>query len=261
MVFDYLIYGVALTALLAGSFTDLKTKEVPDWISYGLIFSGLGLRLIFSLAEFQWTIFFEGLAGFLIFVALAYLMYYFGQWGGGDAKLLMGLGAVIGLSFGFSTLPKLAVFLINLALVGSVYGIVWLFILAIKNKHKFLGEFKKQHGQIKTLSIIFLLIVAAGIISSFFFQGVIKGFLIVLAVIPIGSLYTWLLVGSVEKISFYKKIRPEQLTEGDWIADDIIINGEKICGPKDLGIDEKQIAKLIHLKKNAKMKTLDYWVF
>ena len=47
----------------------------------------------------------------------------------------------------------------------------------------------------------------------------------------------------------YKYVNPKKLTEGDWIAKNIIIKGKQICGPKDLGISKKQIQKLISLKK------------
>src|SRR3989338_5965028 len=96
MLLEPVLYGVALAALLAASYTDLKTREVPDWLSYGLIFSALGIRALFSLGELDGGILLRGLAGFAVFVAIAYLMYYTRQWGGGDSKLLMGLGAAIG---------------------------------------------------------------------------------------------------------------------------------------------------------------------
>ena len=48
-------------------------------------------------------------------------------------------------------------------------------------------------------------------------------------------------------------MRPEDLTEGDWIAKDIMVDGEKVCGPRDLGIDEEGIAKLIELKHKKKI--------
>jgi len=254
MVLEYLLYTVGFLGLFAGSYADLKTREVPDWISYGLIFSGLGIRMLFSLADFDWSVFIEGLVGFLVFVILAYLMYYFGQWGGGDAKLLMGLGAILGLGFDFSLMPERGVFLINLALAGTVYGMGWLAYLAIKNKKDFLKEFKSQQGQLKVLSVIFLIIVAVGIMGSFFFAGALRGLVLVLGIVPIGSLYVWLLVSSVEKISFYKKVRPDKLTEGDWIAKDIVVDGDKIAGPRDLGISEKQIARLVELKEKGKIK-------
>ena len=43
---------IAFVALIAGSYTDIKKREVPDWISLGLIFVGLGARLIYSNNDF-----------------------------------------------------------------------------------------------------------------------------------------------------------------------------------------------------------------
>jgi hypothetical protein len=51
-----------------------------------------------------------------------------------------------------------------------------------------------------------------------------------------------------------KKVKPEQLTIGDWIVNDVVVDGKRICGPKDLGIEEKQIKKLLRLKKKNKIK-------
>ena len=41
-------YLLSFIALFIGSITDLKTREVPDWVNYGLVISGLGLNLLFS---------------------------------------------------------------------------------------------------------------------------------------------------------------------------------------------------------------------
>ena len=51
-----------------------------------------------------------------------------------------------------------------------------------------------------------------------------------------------------------KYVNPKELTEGDWIAEDIIVSKKRICGPKDLGIEMRQIKKLISLKKKGKIK-------
>ena len=48
-MFDIIIISVVLLALLIGSFTDIKTREVPDWLNFSLIPLGLGIRLIYSL--------------------------------------------------------------------------------------------------------------------------------------------------------------------------------------------------------------------
>lgn len=256
MVLEWVLYGLGAAGLAAGSYSDLKTREVPDWISYALIFSGLGIRLIFAVAGFDWAIFFEGLIGFLIFVILAYLFYYLGQWGGGDAKLLMGMGAIIGLNLDFNTFPQLLVFLVHLALVGSLYGIFWLIFLSFRYREKFSLEFNKQRDKSRIFGIALAAIGLGLITASFYSSPLWKGLMLVWAVVPIGSLYIWVLVNSVEKVAFFKEVDPEALTEGDWIAKDVVIDGEKICGPRDLGIEEKQIARLVELKQKGKIKKI-----
>ena len=101
MAFSIVILVIGLIVLLIGSYTDIRTREVPDWVDYGLIFIGLGTRLIYSFATFDWSYLIEGILGFAVFLAIAYAMFYAGQWGGGDAKMMMGLGALVGLRFGW----------------------------------------------------------------------------------------------------------------------------------------------------------------
>ena len=52
----------------------------------------------------------------------------------------------------------------------------------------------------------------------------------------------------------HKLVDPEKLTEGDWIVNDVKVDGKYICGPKDLGIEMQQIKKLIALKKRGKIR-------
>ncbi|HIH46870.1 TPA: hypothetical protein HA297_01090 [Candidatus Woesearchaeota archaeon] len=65
-----------------------------------------------------------------------------------------------------------------------------------------------------------------------------------------------LLTKAVEKIAMLKHIAPERLTPGDWIAEDVIVKGKRICGPKDLGIDEQQIKTLLKLKQKKLIHTV-----
>ena len=96
-------YTVSLIALFIGSATDLKTREVPDWLNYGLVISGFGLNLLFSAIHSNSSFIINSVIGFLIFFGIAYIMFYAGQWGGGDSKMLMGLGAMIGIDVSFKT--------------------------------------------------------------------------------------------------------------------------------------------------------------
>ncbi|MFC1800905.1 prepilin peptidase [Nanoarchaeota archaeon] len=256
MIFDYILYGIALIGLVAGSYSDLKTREVPDWLSYGMIFTGLGLRLVFSLKEFNWSIFFEGLIGFLVFVVIAYMMYYMGQWGGGDSKLLMGLGALIGLKLQFNPLPNLGLFFLNLLIIGAVYGLIWLVMLAVLNKSKFLDELKKQNQGLKNIKLGLLFLGIAAVVGSFLVPGLLKGLFLAIGIMPLGTMYAWMGIKSVENFAFYKQVNPKQLTEGDWIAEDVVVGGKKICGPRDLGIDQEHIAQLIKLHSQGKVKKI-----
>ena len=74
------------------------------------------------------------------------------------------------------------------------------------------------------------------------------------AVISALTFYLWLGVKAVENSCMLKYVSPEKLTEGDWIAKDIKIGGKYIAGPKDLGIEKKQIKKLMELYKKRKVK-------
>tara|TARA_Y100000310_G_C20640196_1_gene793480 strand:- start:1586 stop:1843 length:258 start_codon:yes stop_codon:yes gene_type:complete len=51
-----------------------------------------------------------------------------------------------------------------------------------------------------------------------------------------------------------KYVKPTEVTEGDWIAKDVIINNKRLTGPKDLGIERKQLNKLIAYYKKGKIK-------
>ena len=92
-------YFIGFVVLLAGSYTDFKTREVPDWVNFGLIGIGFGINLLFTVIYWKINFILASIAGFGIFFALAWLMFYFGQWGGGDSKMLMGLGALFWIDF------------------------------------------------------------------------------------------------------------------------------------------------------------------
>ena len=153
-----LIYAVCLVVLIIGSITDFKKREVLDYLSYFLIFAALGIRAIYSVASSDYMIFISGLAGFLMFFIMSVLLYYTGQWGGGDSKVLMGLGSAIGLyipgSFAdFSGTPVSILdfthhgvlrYMLLVILFGALYTVLWSIILAIINIRKVSAEFGRN---------------------------------------------------------------------------------------------------------------------
>ena len=252
-------FSLSFIALLIGSITDLKTREVPDWLNYGLIFSGLGINLLVSAMYSNPSFIINSIIGLLIFFGIAYIMFYSGQWGGGDSKILIGLGAMIGLNVSFISSQFLLGFFINTLFAGAAYGILWSFYIAFRNKRKFLKEFTKALNQdnivrIKQLALLFVI---ASLVAVFFIKTVyLRILMLSLALLALSTFYLWIFVKAVEKSSMYKLVEPSKLTEGDWIVNDVYVNKRYICGPKDLGIDKKQIRKLIEFYKQGKSKKI-----
>lgn len=252
----FVIAAIVLVALVLGSIFDIRTREVPDWLNYSLIFIGLGVRAIYSAVESDWMFLAYGLVGLAAFVIVALAMFYTGVWGGGDSKLLMGIGALIGMEF--STDSFLLVFLVNLFAAGAVYGFFWVLMMAFKHRKKLFEECRKLLAQ-KANRIVRCVLIALlfiSMLSTLLVREIgLKIIILALAIIFFMTYYLWVFVKSVENISMLKFIQPNKLTEGDWIAKDIVVKGKTICGPKDLGISKEQIAQLIKLKvKNVLVK-------
>jgi Flp pilus assembly protein protease CpaA len=255
MVMMFFLHIIALAALVGASVTDMKTREVPDWISYGLIAGALGLRFLFSLHSFNFDFIVEGTFGFIVFLALGYIMYYTGQWGGGDSKLLMGIGAIFGLSLPITTLPLIVVFVINFLLAGAVYGVGWIGVLCVVHIRGVEREatrlFRKMvhvHHILGALTFVF--VVLAMLVSAPFMirLGFLGG-----AVLPLISFYLWILVHSVEREALYKRVHPNKLTVGDWLAHPVVVDGKTVASERDLGMTMRKRARLIELYKKKKI--------
>ena len=260
MAIDLVLYSIAFTALVIGAITDIRTREVPDWINFGLIFAGIGIRALYSIFTFEWMFLANGLIGLGVFVAIAYAMFYAGLWGGGDSKMLMGIGALVGLPLVFRPLPLLVVFFINIFLIGAVYGLFYSIGLAVKHRKRFVKEFLKIAHDKRTMrwrKIVLLSLVALVLLILFLVADLIlKWILLVFVLVVYISFYLMFFIKAVELAAMFKYVDPSELTEGDWIARNYYVDREKICGPKDLGIDRKQIRKLIALKRKGKVKKI-----
>jgi len=244
MVLEVLLIVITLLVLIISSYTDIKTREVPDWISYGLVFSALGIRTIYSVS-LGWNILISGLIGFLVCFLLAMLFYYTNQWGGGDSKLLMGMGAVIGITYPFNESSlQLSLFFIALLFLGAIYGLLWMSYMAVKKRNVFRKEFKESLNEYKKINFV------TGIIS-LLFVGItfVYTFAWPMIIFPAGMFYLFIFVTTVEKSCFFKKIKIDDLTEGDWLAESITLSEGKVLRKKralekkDL-IDLKQVKNL-----------------
>ncbi len=251
---DILLAGVAVIGLGAATIHDLKTREVPDWISYSLIAAGFGIRLIGALGQEKWSYFFMAFIGLGVTYLLGSLMYYAKQWGGGDAKIMMALGVIFATRPSFlpqSITPFLGVLFVNILLFGAVYGLAWGVILAWKHRQKFTVAAKQLLQEKKMIKIRIYAIVLAIIVFTLAFlmsDLFVRISLMTLALLILLYPYLWMYVKSIEKACLYKYLKPQELTEGDWVEGDVLVNKRVIYKVKNTGVEKEDIQKLIKAK-------------
>ncbi len=221
MLFDVILGVVALLFLLVSSYSDLRSREVPDLLSYGLIFTALGLRGIFSFYQ-GWEVLLSGVFGFSLMFLIGWLLYKTNLWGGGDSKLLMGVGAVIGISYPFSPSSlTLLWFFVALLFLGSIYGFIWIVALSVSKWSRFrplfverLQTYRKAHLVLGSFSAAVL-----GI-------SVVSHPLWLLLLFPLAIFYLFLFVTTIEDHCFVKRISPLKLTEGDWLDEEVVVDDD-----------------------------------
>ncbi|MBI4144702.1 prepilin peptidase [Candidatus Woesearchaeota archaeon] len=251
---ELMALAVVGVLLVIGTITDFKTREVPDWLNYAGIAAGVGIHLVAAVVAWDWHPLLDLAFGLGVFVPLGFLMYYGGQWGGGDAKAMMAIGSLLGLQ---GRLDHVGVaFLINTLFMGALYGIVSVGIIALRNKKEFVPAFTKL-AKARTFIIAriaaIVLLLAFGALSFFVDDALARIAFLILAVFFPFIVYAFLFTKATESCML-RWVTPDKLTEGDWINKDVIVAGKRITGPKDLGITNEQIAKLQEYAKKHALK-------
>ncbi len=86
------ISSVAFVALVgAAGLTDLRSRRIPNWLTLGTLVCGLVLRAGEGLGPLA-----MGAGGAGLGLAIAIVLFGLGAVGGGDGKLLIGVGAFLG---------------------------------------------------------------------------------------------------------------------------------------------------------------------
>jgi Flp pilus assembly protein protease CpaA len=242
---------IGIIWFIFASISDLKKREVANWVSFSLIIFVLGFRLFYSLFNNNFNFFYQGLFGLGIFLILANLLYYGRMFAGADAKLMIALGTILPFSENFLINIKIFVlFFILFLFVGGIYGLCWCFSLSFRNFRNFRKEFYRQFKNNKKLfySVIllglFLMILGFFMnITLIFYSGVLSFILS----------YLFLYTKAVDESCMIKKIPTKKLTEGDWLYKPIKVGKIKIK-PLWQGLSRKDIYLLRKYKKEVRIR-------
>jgi len=236
---------LALCWIIFASLQDLKNREVANWLSFSLIIFALGFRFFCSLfGRTSFDFFYQGLIGLGIFFILGDLFYYGRLFAGGDAKLMIALGTILPFSENFVINAQIFIlFFLIFLFAGAIYSLVWSVALSIRNFKSLKKEFSKRFRKSKKISF-FVMILGLILMSFGFFVNVLFIFGISVFILP----YFYLFMKSVDESCMIKKIKVNDLVEGDWLYKDLKV-GKKLIKANWEGL-ERQDINLI--KKNYK---------
>ena len=217
-----ILFTLVFVALTIATLTDIYKKEVPDTVTYSLVILGFSLNMFLGLIHQDLSYMYESLAGFLFASLIGLILFYTAQWGGGDAKLIMGIGATVGLPISLQGVPFLVIFIINSFLVGALYGVAWIATLALFNLELVVTKVRENLSDTKKLGLLGVVFIFIALLIPVFTVDIIQemallyvGFLFLL------SLFPFLLVSIriVEDEVMQEQRSVEDLVPGDWVLE------------------------------------------
>jgi len=235
-----------IIVIIIASFQDLKKREVDNWINFFLLTAGSSFVIFKSIFSLDWTFFLIGIFCFVFCFILANLFYYGRVFAGGDAKLLIALFPIFVSNNFMNSLSNLGLFILFLMIAGSFYGLVCSLFFYLRDFNKINNQFKKE---IKNKYLLFGISFAMILI----FLSFIDVLIIFFAVFIFFACILFAFAKSIEKVSMIKQVRPGELREGDWLAQEIKFKNKKIEYSWE-GLTKKQISFLKKYKKSIRIK-------
>lgn len=244
------LWSLALLWIVFATIQDLRSREIANWLSFSLIIFALGFRFFYSLfSAGNFSFFYQGVIGLGIFFILGNLFYYGRIFAGGDAKLMIALGAVLPI---YKTLLEnvqfFFIFLLLLFFLGAVYTFIVSGSLAIKNFKVFRKEFaiqlKKNKKILYCLMSIGLIIMLLGFVNSILFIFGVLLFIIA---------YLYVFAKAIDESCMVKEVNTKNLSEGDWLYSDLKVGNKKIKATWD-GLSKKDIVVIRKHYKKIKIK-------
>lgn len=244
----WFLFLLALIWIIFASVQDIKKKEVANWLNYSLLVFALAYRGFYSLINWNYWFFVYGAVGAIVFAILANALYYSKIFGGGDARLLIGLGAILPFESFIEMIGEGFMFIFLLFLIGAVYSILFSFFVLFRNFDKFKIDFKKKIKLLLTLYalvIVVIIFIKLVLISN----GAFYFLVILLLILPL--LYVYLL--ALDKCMI-KLTKPGDLQEGDWLNEEVKLGRGKVIRKSVHGLSIEDIKLLKKARKSVWVK-------
>lgn len=246
------LYLMTFLWLVFAAVQDMRKREISNWLNFSLLSLGLLYRGIVAIDSGDASVFWIGVGGVIFFMSLAYILYYSRAFAGGDAKLLMALGAVLPFESLRDYLFIGVGFVLLLFIVGSIWGLMYTGSVAFGRKKEFMSAFRKERLRYKWLYFGSFVL---GLVLSFILWGMGYDywylFFVLFAIFPL--MYTY--AKAVEKSCFITLVDARKLTEGDWLVKDVKLRRGLVMRANVHGLNLKEIELLRKMKKKVLIKS------
>ena len=232
---EILSIAITLIGSLAAGIWDLKTTNIPDKLCIFMIIIGLILNILTGVFYGDFSYFLYALLFGGLFLGFGLLMYYTGQWGGGDGELLVAIGVLLPkLTIVKTYFPFALSFFINSFFVGAFWSVIFSLYFVYKSpklSKKFFNDFKNP----LTISITLIPLLLSIIVS---FTNIMFSLLFLLIFI----LFVFYKFAKVIEQAFYQKIPVRELKVDDMLGEDI--PKLKLYRKYIKGLTKEQVAKI-----------------
>lgn len=237
---ELLLIAIALVGSFAAGLYDLKTSNIPDVLCIAMIAVGLIIHTYSGFATGDFSTLTNSLLFGGLFLIFGLLMYFTGQWGGGDGELLVSIGVLLPTVSTVNTYFPFAVsFFINSFFVGAAYSIVYSMILSARNP-SVSKDFFVSIRNVQTWAPLSALLALS--VVSFFFVRLLS----VLFFLAFILVIFWRFARSIEK-GFYRRIPVSKLKVDDMLGEDI--PSLKISRRLIRGLTAEEVKKIKKMKK------------
>jgi len=246
---NLMLFLTALGFSVIASYFDAKTGEIPDKFTIGLVVVALLLRGVFSMF-FGFDYLLDGIIVGGIFFAFGAFLFYTGGWGGGDAKLIAGIGAALG---GFIMpsivaaslfFPAIVGFFVALSIVAIPYSLAYALVLSFKSPN----VFKLTKKRIEESWFVFVIAIIASISMMILINPINLAIALALLSPPIFFLLM-AFTKSVEAVAMQKDVLIKDLREGDMVVEDLVVKGKKLASKRDMdGLSDEALKKILSTK-------------